>query len=154
MHDATLRRALAESVEETLEKMFFIAGLQEPDPDALPPLELAARVPFHGAPSGRFTLRVTDEAARSMAADFLGEEASADQVREVVCELANMICGAALSRAKDSGDFRLASPEWLLAAEARPRGAVVHAVEIGGGVLEAAVEMETAACPADEKSEF
>jgi CheY-specific phosphatase CheX len=153
MHESALRTALAQSVEETLDKMFFVAGLQEPA-GALPPMEFAARVPFHGTPSGRFTLRVTNDSARQMAADFLVEEASTEQVRAVVCELANMICGAALSRAKNSGEFRLAPPEWLPGAQESPQGAVVHTVEIGGGVLQAVVEMESSGCSADEKSEY
>jgi CheY-specific phosphatase CheX len=153
MRESELRLALAESVEETLEKMFFIAGLQEPDPAALPALDVGARVPFRGTPSGCFTLKLTGGAARAMASDFLGGEASPGNVREVVCELANMICGAALSRAKNSGEFRLATPEWLQEAGARREDAIVHAVEIGGGFLEAAVEMEAASCPADERLE-
>ncbi len=62
---------------------------------------------------------------------------------EVVCELANMICGSALSRVQRGGDFRLASPKLLDGGESGPAsGAVAHAAEVGGGALEAVIEME------------
>jgi CheY-specific phosphatase CheX len=50
---------------------------------------------------------------------FLGkeeEEISDEQTGEVVCELANMFCGSALSRLEAQTTFRLSHPE-LVAAE-------------------------------------
>ena len=104
--------ALRESVEEVLERMFFIECLGEsPEPPAEP--ELSAWVSFQGDPSGDFLLRITTTRARSAAADFLGLDPSAmseGQWGEVVCEMANMICGSVLSRMEASKSFRLAAP--------------------------------------------
>src|SRR5271165_6215349 len=98
--DTPLRQALAESLDEVLEKMFFVRSLGELAGPASGPVT-AAHLTFEGDPPGSLTLRMTPAAARSVAADFLGEEEaelSPKQIGEVVCELANMICGSVLSR--------------------------------------------------------
>jgi CheY-specific phosphatase CheX len=113
-----VREALRDSVNEVLEKMFFVEALGEsPDsaPDGTEPAaEIAARLTFDGEPSGSLTLRLTSAAARPIAADFLGtdvETVSDRQVEEVVCELANMICGSVLSRVESATIFNLAAPQ-------------------------------------------
>jgi len=103
---------MAESLDEVLEKMFFVRSLGELDKAADGPA-LTAHLDFEGDPRGSLTLRVTAAAARSVAADFLGadeSELSEKQVGEVVCELANMICGSVLSRVESSAVFQLAAP--------------------------------------------
>ena len=108
-----LADALHEAVEDVLEKMFF-AEAAPMDAETGPPEELvAARVDFEGSPSGRLNLRITVPAARALAADFLGEEASdlsPDATAEVIGELANMICGSLLSRVESDTAFRLSAP--------------------------------------------
>ncbi len=146
MTEAALKQALADSFEEVLEKMFFIRSLGGPINGSAAKPELAAELAFEGALHGRMALRVTLSSARSIAADFLGEDEyalSELQVTEVVCELANMICGSALSRVETGGDFRLSSPRLLAPGECIPCSrAVAHAAEVGGGALEAILEME------------
>ena len=156
MTEGDRRRALAESIVQTLDAMFFTSCLGEPEARVAPRFELAAQVAFDGRPPGRLTLRVDQAAARSIAAGFLGEEEDAiseRQVSDVVCEMANVICGAALSRIEGAEEFRLGAPRMVepAAADAR-RGGVAHAVETGRGVLEAALEMEELVCPPAEKS--
>src|SRR5437016_13403886 len=69
-------RVLRESVDEVLEKMFFIRSLGESAGASGEP-ELIAHLTFHGRPSGSFTLRSSLAAARSITADFLGEDEEA-----------------------------------------------------------------------------
>jgi len=142
--------------------MFFIQCLSEPLEFVSEP-EVAAQLSFEGDPSGELTLRITTRAARSVAADFLGaEEAdlSDREVGDVVCELANMICGSVLSRVESSSTFRLATPRILAGAvEANDytntpqpevlssprkdgRVPVVHAVEMGSGRMVVSITTE------------
>ena len=154
---------------EVLEKMFFIRAFEEPleEPES-PRRNIAVQLAFDGDPSGSLTLRTTSAAARSIAADFLGEdesELSERQVEEVVSELANMICGAVLSRVESRAVFRLGSPRILPAdhpstalsgdvpdAGTAPAGATVRLAEIGG--LTVTMHMEEPACTAIEKFAF
>lgn len=148
MSEASLRKALADSIVETLDTMFFTSCLGEPDAEGAPP-EIAAQVPFEGTPAGRLTVRMTARAARSITANFLGEEEDAvsdRQIGDVLCELSNMICGFVLSRVEGAEEFRLGAPRLVETGGPAP-GAVVHAVETGCGVLEAVLEMEERICP-------
>jgi len=138
MSETPFHRALRDSVQEVLEKMFFVEPVEEPPGEA-------------GSPDGIMAVQL----ARQIAADFLGEDASGlspAKVEEVVCELANMICGSVLSRVESSATFRLASPRILLAGErpirreAAARRAV-HAVAIGSGTLTASMETRDPVCP-------
>ena len=115
MSENLIREALQASVNEVLEKMFFVETLGE----SLRPTEdpndgeIGVALTFQGMPSGSFLLRVTPRAARQIAADFLGideAEVSDVQTSEVVRELANMICGSVLSRVESSAVFQLAAP--------------------------------------------
>jgi CheY-specific phosphatase CheX len=161
MPETQFQRALRDSVQEVLERMFFVEPVEEPPGEAgSPDGELAVRVAFEGRPSGTLTLRVATAAACQIAADFLGEDVSElppARVEEVVCELANMICGSVLSRVESSTAFRLASPR-LLPAEERPHcqeatdRRAVHAVAIGSGTLTASVETRDPVCPVVEES--
>jgi CheY-specific phosphatase CheX len=147
----SLQVVLRQSVEDVLEKMFFIRSLGEAVEPGLPEGDVKAHLTFDGEPSGSLTLRVTRGAARSISADFLGAEEgdlNEQQVGEVVCELANMICGAVLSRVESAVTFRLAQPELgegdepgEPAPEASGQNAL-HCVEIGGGYLTVAIHTE------------
>jgi CheY-specific phosphatase CheX len=161
MPDRPFQRALRDSVEEVLEKMFFVQALEEPSGVAAAPGELiAVKLTFEGSPSGTLTVCISTAAARQIAADFLGEDETAlstAQVGEVVCELSNMICGSVLSRVESSTTFRLAAPHLLLVEDWRlcPETAdhrISHAVAIGSGMLTAMVETRDPVCPAVEES--
>jgi hypothetical protein len=145
-----LRAALWAALEEALDKMFFVSGIEKTTPGVEPRPELAALVAFEGASRGNFTLRMTPPLARSIAADFLGEDElslSEERVREVFFELANMICGAALSRARGEHEFRLDAPRScaLPAGSGVPPDAAI-AVAAPGGVLEAELRLESCEC--------
>jgi CheY-specific phosphatase CheX len=160
--DTVLQRALQESTEDVMEKMFFIHSLGEP-PESQPEPQFVAHLTFDGDPSGALTLSVRASAARSVAADFLAAEEpdlSEQEIGEVVCELANMICGSVLSRVESSATFRLASPRIVASgndarnAAAEPagspppvagaRGPTVHS-EIGSGRMVVSINTETPA---------
>lgn len=151
-----LAHALEASTADVLEKMFFIRGLGVVE-NEVPESGVTAHLTFEGDPPGWLTLRITAPAARSIAADFLGaEEAelSDREVGEVVSELANVICGSALSRVETKSTFRLATPRIFGPDEvpggcgAVDRSAVVtHTVGISQGVAAVSIYTERAACP-------
>ncbi len=110
----SLEAVLRGSVADVLEKMFFVRSLGEETGNAAArEEEVLVHVGFEGDPSGSLSLSVPGATARSISADFLGveeEELCRRQIGEVVCELANMICGSVLSRVESSATFRLATP--------------------------------------------
>lgn len=163
---SVLEEGLRDAVAEVLEKMFFIRILEdtqdaeavsESGVDAVPVPEIAVRLNFHGQPSGRLSLHLNRDAAKSIAADFLGEdeaELERRQIEEVVCELTNMICGAVLSRVESTVTFRLDPPVIGTATDSDlelPETAM-HAFPIGSGELTAKIWMEAPACGSTEKS--
>jgi CheY-specific phosphatase CheX len=101
---------------DVLETMYFTSVL-----DSGPVAETPAATPdshcfsleFVGEVRGRFGLALTDETARSLTANFLGEddsELAASEVGETVGELANMLCGSVMSRVRTSEKFVLSHP--------------------------------------------
>lgn len=160
----SLQHVLRQSVEEVLEKMFFIRSLADSTGEPrLSRSELMAHLTFDGEPSGSLTLRVTSHAARSISADFLGTDEgqlTQQQVGEVVCELANMICGSVLSRVQSAATFRLASPQFAetddgVGDDGQPaEPGAIHCVEIGGGNLIVVVKTESSVCSTAEKPGF
>jgi len=142
--ETMIRQALSDSVNEVLEKMFFVqtlgeAPVSEPRNDTTSD-EIAVRLTFEGDPPGSLTLRVTAQPGRQIAADFLGteEDSVSDlQVSEVVCELANMICGSLLSRVESVTTFHLAAPRVVPSSEdvAGSIDNIRYAVELSGGTL-------------------
>jgi len=141
--------------------MFFIQGLEGPE-SAASETRVVARLTFEGNPSGSLSLSVTGAAARSIAADFLGEdepELSEQQIGEVICELANMICGSVLSRVESNTIFRLGAPRLLEESETESvspgaTDSTIHAVEISNGALVVMVNTETPAWSTVEKSAY
>ena len=133
--------------EEVLETMFFtcVCGPAEPGALAGEP-RLTAHLTFQGSPCGAFTLSLAEPAARTLAANFVAHETEdappAPEVGAVVCELANMICGAVLSRVESDSHFRLSSPELLPEASALPSAPPDQSLDLGDGVLEVWLSVE------------
>ncbi|HEX7359395.1 MAG TPA: chemotaxis protein CheX [Bryobacteraceae bacterium] len=114
---------LAAAAEQVLETMFFttIDGPLACVPETAEEIVSAALL-FRGELSGVFRLDVSVASARRMAAAFLAGEPqhlSPARVTETVCELANMICGCALSHIRGENIFELLSPH-LSGADDRP----------------------------------
>ena len=153
MTDTSIHLALRESVVEVLEKMFFVEAITDLAPEiaAQSPAVLVA-LQFDGNPPGVFRMSLARTAAALIAADFLGEDPESltvPQVEEVAKELANMICGAVLSRIESRVTFRLAAPE-LVTQDAI--SGTVCTVETGSGMLTAGIDMETRTCSTTARS--
>jgi CheY-specific phosphatase CheX len=153
--DIAIRQALRDSVNEVLEKMFFVQTLGEfsiPEDAVSPPEdEIAVRVTFQGEPAGSLMLRLTSAAARQIAADFLGTdeaEVSDIQTCEVVLELANMICGSVLSRVESAKAFHLAAPQIVPLSEENTGNLwnTRYAVELSNGRLSVNIATEFPTC--------
>jgi CheY-specific phosphatase CheX len=155
-----IQHALQNAVHEVLEKMFFVQALgksPDPTPAEAPPIEIAARLTFQGEPSGSLSLRLTYTVAQSIAADFLGageDEVSALQVAEVVCEIANMICGSVLSRVESGAPFQLAAPQIVPPSKvpAPEPCTTFYAVDLSNGSLAVGVTIGTPTCPEPAQS--
>jgi CheY-specific phosphatase CheX len=157
--DQLLERVLTECTEEVLEQMFFVRPVSESAQSGLPVNPpLVAQVGFAGEPSGNLTLTISTEAARSIAADFLAEDEcvlSKQQVGEVVCELANIICGSVLTRVESKALFRLASPRLLSKTPAPdPHDAAFQSLNLWNGNLTVGLSTESPICPAASESAF
>jgi CheY-specific phosphatase CheX len=90
-------------------------------PKAGPVLE--ARVAFFGRPSGFLFVSLCCPAARLLAASFLGEDEDSltdEDVKLVVCELTNMLCGSLVSRLENDQTFDLTAPEMVLSPSNTP----------------------------------
>jgi CheY-specific phosphatase CheX len=146
-----LENALANCTETVLEQMFFVHALQAAATAVTAAdSDLICGVEFDGDPSGRLALRLDRGAARSIAADFLGEEEdrlSDSRIHQVVCELANIICGSVLSRIESGTTFRLDSPRLLPSWQGAAGNAVVHSVMLDTGALTVEFSTERPVCP-------
>lgn len=109
------RQALEEAALEVLETMCFEFPADEPregGPPAGPVTGAVAR--FEGSLRGELRVALSGGAPRRLAAAFLGIDE--EEVREqdellMAAELANMLCGATMSRLEPQGRLRIAAPE-------------------------------------------
>jgi CheY-specific phosphatase CheX len=143
-----LETGLADAMDETLQTMFFIVSEAELDEDqdrsGLPVVE--ALVSFIGDTEGRLLLRIGSREAAAMASDFLGldePEVTPSHMRQVVGELANMICGSALSRIWPEGAFRIETPVVMEPESQKAEYLCAQRVETRGGPLTAVLEVKS-----------
>jgi hypothetical protein len=111
-------RLISEAVDTVLETMFFTAPLGPTETVADGPV-LEGRVSFGGIPSGVLSVRLSEASARTLTAGFLGKDEgllTCSESNQVVCELANMLCGMLVSKLETKGTFDLAAPELIAAA--------------------------------------
>ena len=137
--------------------MFFIDVLGEVAEPPPQPETVTVQVNFEGDPPGYFQMRIARPAANAVAADFLGEDLETLTVRQstdVTLELANMICGAVLSRIESRAAFRLGSPEVVADDTVQPKSGEETrcTVDTGSGALTVAIQMETRTCLPTEES--
>lgn len=111
---------LPNAVGEVLESMFFSAICEMDVVDQAENLSLiSADLSFRGNPSGFFGVQTSVQTAQKLAANFLGQDEASineSQSGEVLCELANMLCGSSLSRLESGERFELSAPVWRPAA--------------------------------------
>ena len=108
-----LTTVLGQVTEEVLEYMFFSGVTGEPAVSATGK-RLCATVSFTGSSNGALGVSVPPPVAAVLAAAFLGSEDEATdetQVRAVVGEIANVICGVVLARMNADGQFAISTPE-------------------------------------------
>lgn len=117
--------ALGAAARDVLETMFFTVVVQEDEApvEGEEGHEAVVRLPFRGSPTGSLRVSLNESAARAMASIFLRadeDRLTREQVDGVLCELATIVCGAALSRLENDASFRLGKPKaWR---ETRRRG--------------------------------
>ena len=109
-----LHQALVDATDEVLSTMFFT--MLDAPPDAAGDAGCTrVKIEFRGHWTGALSLCSSPQASAEMTANFLGlngpEEAVTQEQEAVAKELANMICGAILSRLKSTEVFELLSPE-------------------------------------------
>ncbi len=144
---SAIQMAMASAVEEVLETMCFtgVLGSEEASPAESDGDDeaITAALSFHGQPSGDFRVSVPRSMARGMSGCFLGEEEEAvsdAQTEQVVCELANMICGSVLSRIGGGQLYDLTHPE-LTGSESQPATTVSRRFDLGDGMLTASMQL-------------
>lgn len=149
MDSNDVQTALGAAVEEVLETMCFTPVMESnAGCGDLTTTTLTAHLEFEGDPSGLFQIAVSASLGRMLAASFLGRddcEVSESQIAEVLCELSNMFCGAALSRLERDATFHLFHPEFSL--QPGPVSADAHRrwFDLGDGILTAALTLNATA---------
>jgi CheY-specific phosphatase CheX len=123
---AELAAAVAEAASSVLDTMFF-AEAEKCAPLAPEQQQgmMGISVHFDGGVRGEFLVGVDRHVALVLAAAFLGvdeADVSEAEVAQVMCETANMICGAALSRIEAEDHMHLETPTLTAAAAAFATG--------------------------------
>lgn len=145
MSELNYDQLVSETVDGVLETMFFSMPLGPAEPETGAAV-LEARVRFHGRPSGAIGVCLSAASARILAAGFLGEDEEMltdPQPGEVVCELANMLCGSLVSKLESEESFELASPE-LVPAGSDPLElpAARQSFQLENGILTVTLRLE------------
>ena len=145
MQTEMISDALGDAAQSVLETMFFVSpeGTAEPAYPQEVPL-LGVGLTFSGEWSGTFELQTPITSARTLAEGFVGtldpSEVEGDKTTEVICELANMVCGSTLTRLAGDKIFDLGSPH-LVSLPPLPRVAApadstaTRALDLGFGVI-------------------
>lgn len=136
---------LATAAEQVLETMFFttIDAVLEEMPKNADEL-VSAALPFRGSISGVFRLDLPVASARRMAAGFLAEEEESltpQRIGEAVCELANVICGSALSHLRGDNLFELLTPHLSAGPEPANACGVEQIFQLEDGFLRVCLEV-------------
>lgn len=133
---------LAEAASEVLETMYFTSVFGTAETEAVhSPEWQSAALSFKGETRGSFGVNAPANTIRTLAANFMGVEEGTTLVAEqaeVLCELCNMLCGAALLRLAGDTRFELSHPE--IQPAPRPsdfEGNIVRTtLQLDAGILE------------------
>ena len=146
---------IPECCSEVLDAMYFTTVLDSQLKESMPaePAEadfLSFHLRFVGHISGRFGLHLSQGTARSLAANFLGEEEtdiSSAEAGEVAGELSNMLCGSVMSRVEGEDRFVLSHPEpGNLVVRAGLDDALISRLDTDNGVLTVWVVVDGEPC--------
>jgi len=142
MQASDLITVVPECCAEVLESMYFTSVLEASSHFTPLPVSqadlLAFGLRFRGVVHGSFGLSIGAAMARSLAANFLGEEEdtlSEVEVAEVVGELTNMLCGSIVSRIEGTTKFALSHPEPLV-REPESLDILTSKLETDSGILQ------------------
>jgi two-component system chemotaxis response regulator CheY len=129
---------LQDSVSEVLSEMCFAAPefvgegtIDQPE---------GALIRFSGEISGHMKIAVDKGLAKQLAADFLGtfpEDVTVEQTRLFALELANVLCGTALSNSISGKQYQLGLPE-----STEVEGICPHCFAVAGGDADFGVQFE------------
>jgi len=110
----SLEQTLREAAQFVLETMFFAESEPVAAPDNPQPGQIFVWISFQGQRRGMLAIGMPESHARALAGSFEGlpdpNGISMEIVDQVAAELANMICGATLTRLDHDGLFTLNSP--------------------------------------------
>jgi hypothetical protein len=144
MPEFSLAQAVSQAAEDVLSTMFFTL-VEEAPAEVANQLDFETRIAFRGHWAGSLALRCSTDAVAEMASNFLGSDFDAPpseaEQQAVMMELANMICGAVLSKIGSEGLFELLPPEPCSAASFADDSAapgshfVEHTFGVGLGAL-------------------
>jgi len=115
MQPSDLAAFIAPSCEDVLDAMYFTSVMEITDtpPEVVDSNDYCFSLHFKGDLCGQFGVSCHPDAARILAANFLGEEEETiveTEAAEVIGELANMLCGSILSRTGCTNTFALSHP--------------------------------------------
>lgn len=133
---------------DVMETMFFTEAEPVACEHAWLQAAPTARIRFSGSHHGEMRLGVSLEAADPIAASFLGlepAELTDAQRGQVIQELANILCGALLSRLWPESTLALSSPELTGWEDSPPQGALHRCFIIPEGMVALSVRLEAAA---------
>jgi CheY-specific phosphatase CheX len=134
---------------EVLDAMYFASVIETrqsfgPRPD-LEEDRIAFNLHFQGDVHGWFGVHLSRATARTLAANFLGEDEdalSAAEVDEVVGELTNMLCGSVASRVEGRSKFVLSHPEPASSELAPVQDALISDIETDLGLIRTWVALD------------
>ncbi len=140
----TSTEVISQTAREIFETMFFLAPDDIAAPQEWDGPTTGAAVEFHGARSGLFEIRLEQQLAQEMAAGFSGAfdstELPPEEIPQIVCELANMVCGATLSRMEPGALFDLDSPRICESSEIETPAQIVQWLDSGQGLIRLALQ--------------
>jgi CheY-specific phosphatase CheX len=125
MLETSVHQVVSESAQEVLETMFFAIPDTVSMDSGRPTGELiAAGVTFEGATPGRLGLIASHAVARTLAENFTGCDDHAllprAETAGIISELANMVCGAVLSKLQSNANFDLGTPQSIYVSTDEP----------------------------------
>jgi CheY-specific phosphatase CheX len=136
---------LSEAAQTVLEKMFFMMADGDAEPVFAPDTELLrTSMSFSGWRSGTFEVQTPMSCARSIAESFVGadDDMTADGVSEVMCELANMVCGSTLSHLAADRIFDLSAPSSVALPASEYTVTAQRGLMLGDGLVTFAMALE------------
>ena len=149
---------IPDACSEVLDSMYFTTTLGSGPRDAMPECLPDGQPPlifglgFTGDVSGRFGVHLEQTTARTLSANFLGQEEadiSAGELAEVVGELANMLCGSIVSRIEEKSKFVLSHPEpSLIPFFSSENDVLIYAMDTDSGFITIWILVEGEKCPA------